>query len=136
MSELSRRDFLVSSGVAPVLRPAPPVKKPNLILYMPETMRAESLGCYGHPLVRTPNFDRLASEGVRFTQCHVQNTVCGPSRTSFATGWPVHVRGHRSLYYFLHQDEPNLFRYLSRTAMTFTGTAKTTCSPPKAFRTA
>lgn len=114
MSELSRRDFLVSSGVAPALRPAQAVKKPNLILYMPETMRAESLACYGHPLVRTPNFDRLASEGVRFTQCHVQNTVCGPSRVSLATGWPVHVRGHRSLYYFLHPDEPNLFRYLKQ----------------------
>ena len=45
---------------------------------MPETRRAESLACYGHPLVRTPNFDRLSHEGVRFEQCHVQNTVCGP----------------------------------------------------------
>jgi len=58
--------------------------------------------------------DRLASEGVRFAQCHDQNTVCGPSRCSLMTGWPVHVRGHRSLYYFLHPDEPNLFRYLKQ----------------------
>ena len=89
-------------------------KKPNIIFYMPETLRAESLACYGHPLVKTPNFDRLARQGVRFEQCHVQNTVCGPSRCSLMTGWPVHVRGHRSLYYFLHQDEPNLFRYLKQ----------------------
>lgn len=81
---------------------------------MPETMRAESIACYGHPLVRTPNIDLLARQGVRFTQCHVQNTVCGPSRCSLMTGWPVHVRGHRSLYYLLHQDEPNLFRYLKQ----------------------
>lgn len=81
---------------------------------MPETLRAESVACYGHPLVKTPNLDRLAGQGVRFTQCHVQNTVCGPSRCSLMTGWPVHVRGHRSLYYFLRPDEPNLLRYLKQ----------------------
>jgi arylsulfatase A-like enzyme len=86
--------------------------RPNLIFFMPDEMRAESLACYGHPVVRTPNFDRLASEGVRFDQCHVQNTVCAPSRCSMMTGWPVHVRGHRSLYYGLHPDEPNLLRHL------------------------
>jgi choline-sulfatase len=41
----------------------------NVILYMPETLRAESLACYGHPLVRTPNLDRLAREGTRFENC-------------------------------------------------------------------
>ena len=79
---------------------------------MADELRAESIACYGHPLVKTPNMDRLAAEGTRFSQCHVQNTVCEPSRCSFLTGWPVHVRGHRSLYYGLHPDEPNLFRYL------------------------
>jgi arylsulfatase A-like enzyme len=111
-SEVSRRDFLAAVGAAPIM--ASPPKKPNLIFYMPETMRADTIACYGHPLVKTPNMDRLASQGVRFTQCHDQNTVCGPSRCSLMTGWPVHVRGHRSLYYFLHRDEPNLFRYLKQ----------------------
>jgi arylsulfatase A-like enzyme len=85
---------------------------PNLILCMADELRAESIACYGHSLVQTPNMDRLASEGTRFSQCHVQNTLCGPSRCSFLTGWPVHVRGHRSLFYGLQPDEPNLFRYL------------------------
>jgi choline-sulfatase len=110
----SRREFLITSGAAPSALQAQSTRKPNIILYMPETLRAESLACYGHPMVRTPNFDRLAGEGVRFTECHTQNTVCGPSRCSLMTGWPVHVRGHRSLYYFLHPDEPNLFRYLKQ----------------------
>jgi len=111
---LSRRQFLATGTAAALVRPAAaaPAKKPNFIFYNPETLRAESIGCYGHPLVRTPNFDRFAGQGVRFTQCHVQNTVCGPSRVSWATGWPVHVRGHRSLYHFLRPDEPNIFRYL------------------------
>jgi len=109
----SRRDFLKSTSAA-MLQPAAASTKPNFVFFMPETLRAESIQCYGHPLVRTPNMDRMASEGARFSHCHVQNPVCGPSRCSLMTGWPVHVRGHRSLYYFLHQDEPNLFRYLKQ----------------------
>ena len=120
MSTATRRSFLSASAAALASSAGPAWaadtsnKKPNLVLYMPETLRAESIGCYGHPLVQTPHLDRLASDGVRFEQCHVQNTVCGPSRCSMLTGWPVHVRGHRSLYYFLHPDEPNLFRYLKQ----------------------
>jgi len=87
---------------------------PNLILFMPDELRADALACYGNPVARTPNFDRLAAEGVRFASCHVQFPVCGASRCSLLTGWPAHVRGHRSLYYFLRPEEPNLFRYLRR----------------------
>jgi len=123
----SRRDLLkavaattVSGLFAPGLvgaqgttpsRPSSPV---NLILYFPDEMRADALGCYGNPLVRTPNFDRLAREGTRFENCHAQHPVCGASRCSLLTGWPASVHGHRSLYYFLRPDEPNLFRYLKQ----------------------
>ncbi|MFL6448303.1 MAG: sulfatase-like hydrolase/transferase [Bryobacteraceae bacterium] len=120
MSDLSRRTFLgsaaglaSSSGIgAQTINNSGNTQRPNFVFFMPDEMRAESLACYGHPLVKTPNFDRLASEGVIFDQCHVQNTVCAPSRCSLMTGWPVHVRGHRSLYYGLRPDEPNLLRYL------------------------
>jgi choline-sulfatase len=87
-------------------------KRPNLILFMPDEIRADSLACYGNPVTRTPNFDRLAKEGTRFANCHVQFPVCGASRCSLLTGWPTSVRGHRSLQYFLRPEEPNLFRYL------------------------
>jgi choline-sulfatase len=86
--------------------------RPNLILYFPDEMRADALGCYGNPVARTPNFDRFASQGARFANCHAQHPVCGASRCSLLTGWPTSVHGHRSLYYFLRPDEPNLFRYL------------------------
>ena len=89
-------------------------KRRNIILFMPDEMRADSLACYGNPVCKTPNFDRLARGGTRFSNCHVQFPVCGASRCSLLTGWPTSVRGHRSLYYFLRPDEPNLFRYLRR----------------------
>jgi len=89
-------------------------KQPNIVFFVPDELRADALACYGHPLTRTPNYDRLAAEGVRFANCHVQFPVCGASRCSLLTGWPTHVRGHRSLYYFLRPEEPNLFRYLRR----------------------
>lgn len=139
MSEFSRRAFLGGSlaealaGAATSRQARTQDKKPNLILYMPETLRASSIGCYGHPLVRTPNMDHLASQGVRFTHCHVQNTVCGPSRCSFLTGWPVHVRGHRSLYYFLHDDEPNLFRYLKQNGYDVYWFGKNDALAPESF---
>jgi arylsulfatase A-like enzyme len=85
---------------------------PNILLFMPDEMRADALGCYGNPIVKTPHFDHLARTGTRFENCHVQFPVCGASRCSMVTGWPTSVRGHRSLYYFLQRDEPNMFRYL------------------------
>ena len=71
------------------------------------------MGCYGNAVVKTPHFDHLAQSGYPVSEnCHVQFPVCGASRCSMVTGWPTSVRGHRSLYYFLQPDEPNMFRYL------------------------
>src|SRR6266700_3332430 len=114
-TNLTRRTFLGTALAATAIRSQAQqtaASRPNLIHCMADELQSESIACYGHPVVKTPNIDRLASEGTRFAQCHVQNTVCESSRCSFATGWPVHVRSHRSLYYGLHPDEPNLFRYL------------------------
>lgn len=123
-SGINRRDLLALAGAGMVgasvpqisgAAPAPSAAtagRPNIVLYVPDELRADALSCYGNPVTRTPNFDRLASEGTRFENCHVQFPVCGASRCSFLTGWPTSVRGHRSLYYFLRPDEPNLFRYL------------------------
>ncbi|MFP4176912.1 MAG: sulfatase-like hydrolase/transferase [Candidatus Brocadiia bacterium] len=84
----------------------------NFIYFNPDELRADVLGCYGHELAETPNFDRLAAEGTRFDECHVQHTVCSPSRCSFLTGRYPHNRGHRTLWNLLQPDEPNTFRYL------------------------
>jgi choline-sulfatase len=84
----------------------------NFVFFMPDELRAESVHCYGHPLAHTPNIDALAAQGTRFEQCHVQHSVCTPSRCSMMTGWYPHVRGHRTLWHMLRPDEPNLLRYL------------------------
>ena len=84
----------------------------NLVIFQPDEMRAESVTCYGHPVVRMPNYGRLAAEGVLFEQCHVQHTVCSPSRCSMMTGWYPHISGHRTLWHLLRPHEPSLFGYL------------------------
>lgn len=94
--------------------PAAAGGRPNLVLFFLDELRADALACYGNPVTRTPNFDRLAAGGTRFADCHVQNPVCAQSRCSLMTGWPTSVRGHRSLYYLLQPEEPNLFRYLKQ----------------------
>lgn len=86
----------------------------NIIYFNPDQMRADFLGCYGNAAAKTPNIDRLAAEGVRFDQCHVQHTVCTPSRCSFMTGWYPHVRGHRTLWHPLQADEPNTLKYMKQ----------------------
>ena len=85
----------------------------NFVFFQPDEMRAESLACYGHPLIQTPNYDRLASEGVRFEQCHVQNAQCVPSRASMMTGLYPHCAGHRTNWHLIRSHEPHLFRYLA-----------------------
>lgn len=90
----------------------------NFIIFQPDELRAESVGCYGHPLAPTPNIDALAAQGTRFDQCHVQHSVCTPSRCSMMTGWYPHVRGHRTLWHLLRPDEPNMLNYLKQAGYT------------------
>ncbi|MYD97755.1 MAG: sulfatase-like hydrolase/transferase [Gammaproteobacteria bacterium] len=87
-------------------------RPPNFVFFQPDEMRAESLACYGHPLIRTPNYDRVAAEGIRFDQCHVQNAQCSPSRVSMMTGLYPHCAGHRTLWHLIRPHEPHLFGYL------------------------
>jgi arylsulfatase A-like enzyme len=82
----------------------------NYILFFPDELRAETLGCYGHPTIQTPAFDKLARQGVLFEQCHVQNPVCSPSRCCMMSGRYVHVSGHRTLWNLLKPYEPDLLR--------------------------
>ncbi len=88
------------------------VSRPNLVLFIPDQLRADSVGAFGNPIARTPNIDALAARGTIFGQCFAQHSVCGPSRASIFTGWYPHVNGHRRLSYLLQPWEPNLLKLL------------------------
>ena len=60
--------------------------KPNIVLIFVDDMGYGDLGCYGNQLNKTPNIDRIAREGMRFTQHYCGNAVCAPSRCSLMTG--------------------------------------------------
>ena len=60
--------------------------KPNIIFILADDLGYGELGCYGQKLISTPNIDRLAAEGMRFTQFYAGSTVCAPSRSVLMTG--------------------------------------------------
>ncbi len=64
----------------------PAEKLPNLVIILADDLGYGDLGCYGHPSIRTPNLDRMAAEGMRFTDFYVAGCVCTPSRAALMTG--------------------------------------------------
>jgi arylsulfatase A-like enzyme len=68
-------------------------RKPNLVFFLPDQQRADTIACYGGVKVRAPNLNKLASESVVFARTYVTHPVCTPSRSSLMTGtWP-HTNG-------------------------------------------
>ena len=62
------------------------VSKPNVVVFLADDMGWGDSATYGHPLIQTPNLDKLASQGVKFTQCYSACGVCSPSRSAILTG--------------------------------------------------
>ncbi|MEY2480862.1 MAG: arylsulfatase [Verrucomicrobiota bacterium] len=99
---LSRRSFvrtaaLGSAGLAlaPKIysQPAKLPRKPNLLVFLPDQQRADTLACYGSANVHAPNLNKFAAQSVIFEQAYVTHPVCTPSRSSLMTGtWP-HTNG-------------------------------------------
>lgn len=67
--------------------------QPNVLLMMADDLTATALSCYGNRLCQTPNIDRLAASGTRFTRAFCQATYCGPSRASLLSGYYPHATG-------------------------------------------
>lgn len=88
------------------------MSRPNFLIFMPDQLRADCVGCFGNPVVRTPNIDALAARGMTFENAWANHPVCGPSRVNLMTGWYPHTRGHRTLTHAVQPHEPNLLQYL------------------------
>ncbi len=89
---ITRRDFLAGASAAAFATGATPAR-PNVLWLMVDEMRADAMGCAGHPMVKTPHLDKLAREGARFANAYTVSSVCTPSRASLFTGRYAHVHG-------------------------------------------
>jgi len=67
--------------------------RPNVLFIVSDDLTATALSCYGNKICRTPNIDRLAQRGMRYTRAFCQFPVCGPSRASFMSGYYPHATG-------------------------------------------
>ena len=74
---------MLAAGIPAVAQPS--AARPNVLLIMSDDLNND-LGTYGHPIVKTPNIDRLAQRGVRFDRAYNQFPLCNPSRASLLTG--------------------------------------------------
>lgn len=104
-------------------------KQKNILFIMLDQQRWDSLSCYGHPVVETPNIDRIAAKGVRYTNAYVQGTSCGNSRASYYTG--RHVRSHGATWndWPFRIDEWTLADYLKPTGLELVLLGKTHMKP-------
>ena len=96
MMAMTRRQFLGSTAAFPLSAQRP--AKPNIVLILADDLGYGDLGCYGQKQIATPNLDRLAAEGIRFTQAYAGSTVCAPSRCVLMTGLHTghaYVRGNQ-----------------------------------------
>jgi arylsulfatase A-like enzyme len=89
----------------------------NILFIMYDQLRFDYLSCAGHPHLKTPNFDRVAAKGVRFTNAYVQSTICGASRMSFYTGRYVSSHGAAWNGFPLRVGEQTLGDHLRRAGM-------------------
>jgi N-acetylgalactosamine-6-sulfatase len=94
---MNRRQFLGTglAGLAGPSKGAPQLPKPNIVFILADDLGWGDLSCYGNRRCKTPNLDKLAGQGVLFTQFYVGGSVCSPSRTAFTTGqFPARHRVH------------------------------------------
>src|SRR5215467_10700395 len=109
---LSRRSLVAAlAGAASVRRKSS--RKPNFLFLIADDHAGYVLGADGNRLARTPNLDRLASEGTRFARNHCNSPVCTPSRQSILTGQLPHSAGVTVLSTALDVNRPTLAKVLA-----------------------
>lgn len=90
---IKRRDFIKYAAASVTVLPFSLTgcqikkKKPNIIFILADDLGYGDLGCYGQKKIKTPNIDKMAEEGMRFTDHYAGSTVCAPSRCCLMTGY-------------------------------------------------
>jgi choline-sulfatase len=108
-TEITRRSALAGVAAAPLaLAQSKSGKRPNFLFILADDHAGYVMGCDGNRRASTPNLDRLASEGTRFSAHHCNAPVCTPSRQSFFTGQLPHAAGVTVLSTPLALDKPTL----------------------------
>ena len=119
---MNRRQFLASTAAAgTALNAQSSASNPNIIFIMADDLGYGDLGCYGQKTIQTPNIDRLAADGVRFTQVYAGSTVCAPSRCTLMTGkhqGHAIVRGNRDPEVALRAEDTTVAEVLKRAGYT------------------
>lgn len=116
MTTYSRREFAGLAGAAGLsLRAAlgAAQKQPNIIFMMADDHAAHAISAYGSRINKTPNIDRIATDGMRFDNCFCTNSICTPSRAAILTGQYSHKNGVYTLADALDGSRQNVAKLLS-----------------------
>lgn len=97
---------------------------PNIVVILSDQLRADCVGCYGNPIIRTPHIDALAASGVRFAQTFAQHPQCAPSRAALMTGRYPHVNGAISNHTGMADNEVTLGDYFQAAGYRSIGVGK------------
>lgn len=88
-------------------------EQPNIVIMIADDISRDDFGCYGHPVIKTPNIDALAKNGIKFTNATLTTSSCSPSRISIITGRYPHNTGACELHTPLAENQvvfPKLLR--------------------------
>jgi arylsulfatase A-like enzyme len=84
---MKRRSFLKTLAASPAMLTGQARRQPNIVFILADDLGYGDVGCYGQTRIQTPNIDRIATEGIRFTSAYAGSTVCAPSRCCLMTGY-------------------------------------------------
>ncbi|MBK5290215.1 MAG: sulfatase [Acidobacteriia bacterium] len=99
----------IAAGFPAILKPQN--RRPNVIFMMTDDQRADAMSCAGNKILKTPNMDRIAAGGVRFTEGFVTNPLCSPSRGTILTGLHTHAHGVTTNAGESHHFKPGVVTY-------------------------